>query len=155
MADALHPGYLVTPKTPNFLWLGADQLACPITGLHRVTPEFLDHLEALQELRTWYRGALKVVQGYAWVPDEAEGVDARMWHLIGPAQEDSRFATDVEPSLLAGMVPLRAPLGAVIELVAKKAESFGFTGIGLYPKWVHLDRRPGSLVVWDERKDRA
>ena len=42
--------------------------------------------------------------------------------------------------------------GAIaLGLLAREAERLGFTGIGHYDSWLHLDRRPGDLVEWDER----
>lgn len=157
MPDDKHPGYWVTPVTPNFQWTGDDCLACPRTGLVRVDARFLEHMEALQELRSWYRGVLKVVQGYAWSPAIESPAHAAQAHLLGtnPDENPSGFATDVEPSPMAAVVPLRAPMQKIVEAVARKAEGFGFTGIGLYNTYVHLDRRPGSLVVWDERVSTA
>lgn len=38
-----------------------------------------------------------------------------------------------------------------IEMVKESALNIGFTGIGLYDEFIHLDVRDGPLVIWDDR----
>lgn len=154
MSESLHPGYLITPLTKNFRWYSpTDVIACPQTGLVRPSVNFLETMEAIQALRQWYRGMLTIVSGFR-CPEynqQMEGA-ADSQHLLSLADlQDDRFGVDLVPSLLAGVVPPRAHPRDVIGLVARKAEAMGFTGIGLYDKYLHLDRRRGPREIWDER----
>lgn len=154
MSENLYTGFLITPLTKNFRWNSTDDvIACPQTGLVRPSVNFLETAEAIQALRQWYRGAITIISGFR-CPEYNQQVKgaADSHHLLNLTDPtDDRFAVDLEPTLAAGMVPPRAPLREVIGLVARKAEAMGFTGIGLYNKYLHLDRRRGPREIWDER----
>ena len=62
---------------------------------------------------------------------------------------DSIFATDIIPSVTSPHLNEQR-LPVALDLVAAKAEEIGFTGIGRYAVFIHLDMRDGK-ARWDER----
>jgi len=59
------------------------------------------------------------------------------------------FATDIIPSVKSPHLDEQL-LPVALDLVAAKAEELGFTGIGRYDIFIHLDMRP-NVARWDER----
>ena len=59
------------------------------------------------------------------------------------------FATDIVPSVKSPHLP-QPILPEALDLIADKAEELGFTGIGRYDIFIHLDMRP-NVARWDER----
>ena len=136
--------------TKNFTWA---EVACQRTGLVRVTPRFWRHMEAQQGLRDWWGGTL-LCTGYRTPYHNAqEGGVGDSQHLLffeTTPDMDDRFAADLTP------VGLRHGAGnrpEAIGLLADQAVKLGFTGIGLYDSWLHLDMRPVA-TRWDRRTGR-
>ena len=125
---------------PNFTW--GEVLAGFTPG-----ERFWRHMVLLQGLREWWGAPLQITSGYrSRVHNEAVGGAGKSQHL--------EFATAVQPNLpspLLANVPDEKRLARAIELFAVEAQVRGYTGIGRYDTFVHLDLRPGSLVKWDNR----
>lgn len=125
---------------PNFTW--AEVLA-------GFTPNkrFWRHMELLQGLREWWQAPLQITSGFrSRVHNESIGGVGRSQHMI--------FATDVQPSLESdhlANIPESEQLAQAIIGFSVAAEKVGFTGVGLYDSFVHLDLRPEGLARWDNR----
>lgn len=102
------------------------EFACPCCGRVRVSDIFERHIELLQKMRDELGFGIHVNSGYRCESrNRAVGGASRSWHLI--------FASDIRPS---DNDPEK------LKLMHAKAEELGFTGIGTYPTWIHVDLRP-------------
>ena len=117
-----------------------SNLVSPDSGEIFITDLFWEHMELLEELRCNLGKPLIVNSGQRSAKHNAKvGGAARSMHL--------RFATDLNPRG-SGKLEKR------LECLYEAAKDLGFTGIGRYNSFVHLDRR--DLVgrrpaEWDKR----
>jgi len=138
-----HP---ISPDHPNFAW---EELVCRCCGEIIIDQRFWEHMDAEQQLRTWWGAAFQITSGHRCLSHNAqEGGAEKSQHLL--------FATDIKPSLnspriaaISGSEDRRRAIA--LGLLAREAEKLGFTGIGHYDTFLHLDMREGELVEWDER----
>ncbi|MBT4498081.1 MAG: hypothetical protein HOC74_10190 [Gemmatimonadetes bacterium] len=141
-----HP---ISPVHPNFSFVSSDRLSCPCCGEIILDYRFWQHMDAEQQLRTWWDAPLAITSGHRCAGhNKAVGGAEKSQHL--------HFATDNTPSLNSPRIAAITGSGdrrmaIALGLLAREAERLGFTGIGHYDSWLHLDRRPGDLVEWDER----
>lgn len=141
----------ITPQTPHFSWLSTDQIACPFTGLVRISRRFLLHLEKLEELRGWYRAPIKVILGYIVGPEQALDHPFHLLSSYDPKGKDD-FATDIVPSLQSHVVPPRGDLLVAVDLVGQRARRLGFS-VGLYQDHLCLWLPdPGQEPAWQEHR---
>jgi uncharacterized protein YcbK (DUF882 family) len=96
------------------------------------------HMDRLQQFRTYLGKKFLINHGShqlrGWRSlKENESIGGKKYHPLG-------FACDTS---VVGMKP---------KDVFKEAIDFGFTGVGLYDTFCHLDSRPGKLATWDYRK---
>ena len=147
--------------TANFTW---KEVSCRRTGLARPwSPRFWDHMERLQRLRDWWEVGLNASGWRTPLHNMLEGGKAGSQHLLFPelTQLDvtadpslDRFATDLTPSLdsphVRDIEKIAARRRKAIALLAGQARHIGFTGIGKYDEFVHLDLRLG-YADWDRR----
>ena len=107
---------------------------------------FYRHMELLQELRDWWKAPIKITSGFRSPKhNEAVGGVAGSQHQV--------FATDIQPNMHGfrlAQTPTFDRRAEMIILVAAEADRLGFTGIGKYDTFVHLDLRDGN-ARWDER----
>jgi len=104
------------------------EFMCPCCQRIKVVNEFEPHVDMLQEMRDRLGYGVHVTSGYRCDKhNKAVGGAKNSMHR--------RFATDVQPTD-------RDP-EKLREMIAL-AEQIGFTGIGTYKSWVHLDVRPGK-----------
>ena len=104
------------------------EFVCPCCSRIKVVNEFEPHIDMLQEMRDRLGFGIHVNSGYRCEKhNKAVGGAKNSWHL--------KFATDLRPT---DRDPQK--LTYMIQL----AEEIGFTGIGTYSAWVHLDLRPGK-----------
>lgn len=126
--------------TEHFAW---SEFFSPDTGEVIVTSLTLHHITLLEELRERLGRPLKVNSGYrSPAHNESVGGAAQSMHL--------KFATDITPARLDGDEDSTIILTAIFHL----ARDIGFTGIGRYNTFIHLDCR-GFIghrsAEWDER----
>jgi hypothetical protein len=124
---------------PDFSW--AEVLA----GF-QPDERFYRHMELLQELRDWWKAPIKITSGFR-SPKHNEAIGG------APKSQHQVFATDIQPNLHGFRLAQTPPFdrrAEMIILVAAEAERLGFTGIGKYDMFVHLDLRDGN-ARWDER----
>jgi hypothetical protein len=128
------------PNAFNFTWA---EVADPDSGLVRITPRFWKHMELLQALRVWWDAPLTVTSAHRRPPRNAHvGGGGNSQHLLfTESMKDDRFATDVVPSRSSPRVLYGMPSRGVVDLMGVKAEELGFTGIGRYENFLHLDLR--------------
>ncbi|MCC5912463.1 MAG: DUF882 domain-containing protein [Clostridiaceae bacterium] len=87
-------------------------------------------LEKLQQLRDRVGGPVNLTSGYRTLEhNQRVGGSPNSQHMLGRA-------ADIQ-------VPGYSP-----ETIARLAEELGFTGIGTYPTFTHVDVRKGNLVKW-------
>ena len=106
-----------------------------------IDPLFWSHMELLEELRQSFGGALRVNSGHRSVAhNETVGGAPRSMHL--------NFATDLTPLGYGDRV------GVGLGNLYDQAKSLGFTGVGRYNSFLHLDRRDlldRDPAEWDNR----
>jgi uncharacterized protein YcbK (DUF882 family) len=131
---------IIRDDIPNFTW--AEVLA----GFEP-TDRFYRHMQLLQGMRDWWEAPLQITSGFrSRVHNEAIGGVGKSQHMI--------FATDVQPSLNSPHVVEvleQEQLPEAISRFASGALDRGFSGIGTYDTFVHLDLRDGGLTRWDNR----
>lgn len=117
--------------TPHFQY---SELACPCCNILKLSDLFYSHMRKLEYLRVLCNRPLTINSGYRCAKHNKEvgGVNESM-HL--------RFATDVR--FTSGKND--------IDLLHKYSVDAGFTGIGRYDTFIHLDCRP-TIARWDNRK---
>lgn len=105
-----------------------------------IQPAFLDKLQAFRtEIGKPFIinfGESRLRGWRSW--KENSRIDGKLYHPQG-------LAADIT---VEGM--------SILEL-ARAAKKFGFTGIGMYDTWVHVDMRPmldDRIVVWDYRSNK-
>ena len=115
---------------PNFSW---EEV---LSGF-KPDSRFWSHMRTLQELRDWWKAPLRITSGFrSSKHNDAVGGASKSQHMI--------FATDIVPSVKEPILP------EALDLIADKAEELGFTGIGRYDIFIHLDMRP-KVSRWDNR----
>jgi len=124
--------------TKNFDW---KEFYCPEEKELRVSDLTLFHIGLLQKLREQFGNPLKVNSGYrSREHNRRVGGAKRSMHL--------EFATDIAPTKNNTM--------DVLDEIAGLAEDLGFSGIGRYKTFVHLDCRDFIArppARWDHRSD--
>ncbi len=134
---------------PNFSW---EEVLSGFAPDER----FWLHMQNLQKLRDWWEAPLRITSGFRSPKhNEAIGGASKSQHMI--------FATDIvpnvksphlsQPTCSAAKSSIFAAfllLPEALDLIADKAEELGFTGIGRYDIFIHLDMRP-KVARWDER----
>ena len=153
---------LITPKTPNFDWLGSDVIACSHCGLAQPASnqQFRNHMVMLQGLRDWWGNSLHIISGWRCpAHNKAEGGSKDSQHLIVRGKDPAfRFATDLRLSMPSVHVPPKLQNDAVV-IFARRALDVGFTGVGVYAasNTLHLDLRSMQErerpAVWGDRLD--
>ena len=127
--------------TENFAW---SEFFSPDIGELILSPLTLHHITLLQELRERLGRPLKVTSGYRSPQhNQMVGGAARSMHL--------KFATDITPIKLEADERDIA-LTAIYHL----AQDIGFTGMGRYNTFIHLDCRGfvGRVhAEWDKRTE--
>ncbi len=109
--------------TEHFLY---SDFICPCCDTLKIVPGFYRHTGLLERMRIELGFALAVNSGFRCERHNREvGGAARSWHLL--------FATDIRP-VEHSPEKLAAMYAA--------AERLGFTGIGRYDTFLHLDLRP-------------
>lgn len=93
----------------------------------------LDHVKRLQLLRDKLNKACTITSAYR-APTHNKKVGG-----VSNSRHTKGDATDVQ---FSGVSPTE---------VAKAAKEIGFTGIGIYDTFTHVDSRPGRLAEWDFR----
>ena len=132
--------YELNPEqaTENFSW---REFYCPLAKSLPLTDLALHHVTKLQILREELGRGLKVNSGYRSPEHNARvGGATQSMHL--------EFATDVTPVAITGALVMWC------DRIAGIAEDLGFSGIGRYDSFVHLDcrafiQRPQAR--WDKR----
>ena len=118
------PNYYVTE---HFMY---SDFICPCCDTIKIVPAFYTHTGMLEWLRREAGFPIVVTSGYRCKNHNASvGGGVRSWHLL--------FATDIQPDDKESGKLLR-----LFEL----AQSIGFTGIGRYETFLHLDLRPEALL---------
>ncbi len=126
--------------TENFSW---REFYCPLAKSLPLTDLALHHVIKLQFLREELARGLKVNSGYRSPEHNARvGGATQSMHL--------EFASDVTP---LGVASDEARVEC-LDRIARIAEKLGFSGIGRYDSFVHLDcrafiQRPQAR--WDKR----
>lgn len=125
-------------KWPNF---APEEILSP-DGLSLFNQGYLPmqvhHMDKLQRFRMYLNRRFYVnyaglqLRGFRSMA-ENKSIGGKLYHPLG-------FATDVTVD------------GMKSEELFTAAIEFGFSGVGLYDTFCHLDSRPGSLVTWDFRK---
>lgn len=126
------------------------EIACRRTGLLRITPRVIQHMELLQTLRDWWGGRLQCAGYRTPLHNALEGGAGNSQHLLFPELtigQDDRFATDITPMTLEHGAESQEE---AVDLLAMRADQLGFTGIGVYRTFLHLDCRP-KKARWSER----
>ena len=134
--------YELNPEqaTENFSW---REFYCPLAKSLPLTDLALHHVTKLQLLREELARGLKVNSGYRSPEHNARvGGATQSMHL--------EFASDVTP---LGIASDEARVEC-LDRIARIAEKLGFSGIGRYDSFVHLDcrafiQRPQAR--WDKR----
>lgn len=130
--------------TKNFSW---REFYCPLAKSVPVTDLALYHVSKLQELRDKLGRGLKVNSGYRSPEHNARvGGATQSMHL--------EFASDITPVGASGAAGQRLPLELWLDSTAEIAEDLGFSGIGRYNSFIHLDCRAfidRPQARWDER----
>jgi len=120
----------------HFLW---KEFYCNSSGCLLLSDLTLFHVDLLEKLRVQYGNPLKVNSGYRSPQHNKKiGGAKNSMHL--------RFATDIAPT---GEVTMEK-----LDSIAGLAEENGFSGIGRYDSFVHLDCRDfidRSPARWDNR----
>jgi len=101
---------------------------CKETGENRMDEDFLLELDCLRHACGF---PFVVVSGFRSVTHSAER------KKLKPGYHPEGIASDIRVS--AGL-----QRGTLIKLAIAR----GFTGIGIAKTFIHVDRRPGELVVW-------
>ena len=133
--DSLHDP---ARATENFSW---REFYCPLAKSLPLTDLAYHHGSKLQLLREELGRGLRVNSGYRSPEHNARvGGATQSMHL--------EFASDVTPTGVIG------DEGVTLETIARIAEDLGFSGIGRYDSFVHLDcrafiQRPQAR--WDKR----
>ena len=120
--------------TENFSFWSDRKILCSCCQRVKIDDLFFDHMDLLQRLRMEC-GPLVVNSGYSCPEYNAS---------VGGAENSMHleFATDIRP------------VGGLLDDCAEAAQDFGFTGIGRYETFVHLDRRDligRTPAQWDAR----
>ena len=124
----------------HFKW---SEFYCSLTKELIVNDLTLAHIEKLETLRIELGIGLQVTSGYrspAHNNSKAVGGAPNSMHL--------KFATDVRPVSSAN------DFTETLDLIASLAEELGFSGIGRYDSFVHLDCRfliGRREAHWDNR----
>lgn len=121
-------GNRIAADIPNFTW---EEIRCKGTGLVLITDRLFAHMRLLQKLRELV-GPITITSGY-----RSESYNTQVGGA--PASQHLTIATDI--------IPRAYSLDATAEL----ADQLGFTGIGRYDSFLHLDTRSGSIAEWDNR----
>ena len=125
--------------TENFHW---SEFFSSDTGELILSPLTLHHITLLQELRERLGTPLKVNSGYRTPQhNESIGGAARSMHL--------KFATDITPVKWE-----EGERGVVLTAIYHLAKDIGFTGLGRYDTFIHLDCRGfigRAPAEWDNR----
>jgi len=103
-----------------------SDIICPCCDNVRVVPGMYRHMRALENMIDELGVGIIINSGYRCTRHNRQvGGAPRSWHLL--------FATDIAPE---NGDP------ATLKLIADRAEDFGFSGVGIYEKHIHLDMRP-------------
>ena len=103
---------------------------------------FWNHMKGLQIIREWWEAPIRITSGFrSEKHNEAVGGARKSQHKI--------FATDIIPSVKTILLD-KPSLPKALDMVADKAEELGFTGLGRYDLFVHLDMRD-KKTKWDNR----
>ena len=105
-----------------------DDFRCKQTGENEMDPDFLMRLDMLRELCGF---PFIVISGFRSVKHSVEV------KKVAPGEHTRGIAVDIRVS---GGVQRRA--------IAKQAFALGFTGIGIYKRWVHVDMRTSTPMMW-------
>ena len=117
------PNYYVTE---HFMY---SDFICPCCDTVKLVPGFYHHVTLLEQLRMKAGFPIYVTSGYRCKAHNAKiGGAARSWHLL--------FASDIKPED-SDQEKLRILYDGALEL--------GFTGIGRYNTFIHLDLRPDAV----------
>ena len=120
----------------HFLW---KEFYCPDAKMVPVSDLTLNHVEKLEKLRLAFGKPLRVNSGYRSPSWNANvGGAERSMHL--------EFATDLAPT---GGIDAES-----LHLIYRLGKELGFSGIGRYATFVHLDCREfigRTRAEWDNR----
>ena len=129
----MRPKYAST----NFQW---REFYCPWEEVVPVSDLTLYHVERLEKLRRKLDRPLRVNSGYrSLVRNKQVGGARNSMHL--------KFATDIAP--LGHITP------EILQHIYTLAEEIGFSGLGQYDTFVHMDCREfigRTPARWDNRK---
>ena len=129
--------------TENFAW---SEFFSPDVGELVLSPLTLHHITLLQELRERLGTPLKVNSGYRSPQhNNSVGGAARSMHL--------EFATDITPAKWE-----EGERDIALTAIYHLAKDIGFTGLGRYNTFVHLDCRKfiGRVhAEWDNRTEKG
>ena len=120
----------------NFIW---REFYCPTAQVVPVSDLTLYHVERLERLRQELDRPLRVNSGYRSPEHNAK---------VGGAKQSMHleFATDIAPT--GELSP------EILQEIYTMAEEFGFSGLGQYDTFVHLDCREfigRTSARWDNR----
>lgn len=127
-------------RWPNFRpeeVLSMDGLTFLEYGYLPIQMSLLDKLEKLREVigkPIIVNSGVNTHRGYRSISENSklEGAATHSWHCKGCAADVS----------IAGMTPFE---------VGEVATKLGFTGVGIYDTFTHIDIRLGEYVTWDFR----
>ncbi len=125
--------------TEHFSFDGDKRIICSCCQKIMITDIFWKHMEMLEEVRMELGWPIIVNSGYRCLEynTKIKGSEGS-WHMI--------FATDVRPITSPFWEPDNVSRDRLKDLI-KIAKDLGFTGIGTYDTFVHLDTRP-KFTTW-------
>jgi len=132
--------------TEHFSFDGDKNIVCPHCQAVKLTDIFWRHMEMLEKVRMELNQPIIINSGYRcpYHNKKVEGSKGS-WHM--------KFATDIRPKwpsirqVSMGVPEYEEYQQVLVIRLRKIAEDIGFTGIGIYNSFVHLDTRP-KFTTW-------
>jgi len=125
--------------TEHFKW---DEIRCKHCKSVRVIPRLWQHMELLEKLRTDLAYPIIINSGYRCSKHNKDVGGARLsQHLL--------FATDVRPRWVHShsVSTTHANQRYKLKQIRELSENLGFSGIGIYEWFIHLDLR-AEPITW-------
>jgi len=113
----------------DFQYFSIDDFKCQETGENEIE---VDLIYRLDDLRGACGFPFVITSGYRSPNHSIEASKPN-----GPGKHASGIAADIA-----------APSGDQKYSIVKNAMAFGFNGIGVHKRFIHLDTREGTPVVW-------
>lgn len=112
----------------DFKYFTRDEFKCQETGENRIEDEFIYKLDHLRGVLGW---ACTITSGYR---DPSHSIEAAK---SKPGMHSTGLAADIAYSG-----------GNQAYEITKNALRIGFTGIGVHKKFIHVDMRKTTPVMW-------